>query len=135
MWGQNWGQMIWGQAAGVPALGLWAVLLLGAVLGAIGVRLLTGRPRTLGAIVLAFAILIAISVGAVPFAFTNGTPADATKVNANFASLDAHFNKSNFYQVIVQQTSCIAGFRCDAIASCNNTTDIAISGTCIRGCN
>lgn len=88
MWAQQWGTMIWGQIVSVPALGFWGLLALGALLGIVGVRCLRGaRPRTLGAMALALAILIPISVRAVPFTFTNGTLADANQVNANFAAV------------------------------------------------
>jgi hypothetical protein len=89
MWGLDWGQMIWGRSASVavPALGFWGTLLLGAVLGAVGVRRLRGRARMAGAAALALALLLPISARALPFTFTNGTVADATQVNANFAAL------------------------------------------------
>jgi hypothetical protein len=88
MWGLNWGQMIWGQAPPVPTLGFWGVLLLGAVLGAVGVRQLrAGRSRLVGGVALGLALLVPISARALPFTFTNGTVADATQVNANFAAL------------------------------------------------
>jgi hypothetical protein len=90
MWGLNWGQMIWGQAAAVPALSFWAVILLAAVLGAWGVRRLRSpRPRMAGMIALAAALLLPISARALPFTFTNGTVADANQVNANFAAVVA----------------------------------------------
>jgi hypothetical protein len=90
MWGQSWGQMIWGQAAVVPAVGFWGAMLLGAALGAWGVRRLRGpRPRVVGTIVLCLALLLPISARALPFTFTNGTVADATQVNANFAAVVA----------------------------------------------
>jgi len=90
MWGQNWGQMIWGQIAAVPALGFWGLIVLAAVLGVWGVRRLRGpRPRMLGMIVLALALLVPISARALPFTFTNGTVADANQVNANFAAVVA----------------------------------------------
>jgi hypothetical protein len=88
MWGQQWGQMIWGRLATVPATSFWSLLILGALLGAVGVRFLRGpRPRRLAMFVLVFAVLIPITVRAVPFTFTNGTVADATQVNANFAAV------------------------------------------------
>jgi hypothetical protein len=89
MWGQLWGQMLWGRATPVPAIGFWGALLLGAVLGALGVRLLRGaRPRTLGALALGLALIIPISARAITLiSFTNGTIADANQVNANFAAL------------------------------------------------
>jgi hypothetical protein len=88
MWGQSWGQMIWGQVQAVPALGFWGTILLGAVLGALGTRRLRGaRPRRAAAVALAVALLVPISARALPFVFSNGTVADATQVNANFAAL------------------------------------------------
>jgi hypothetical protein len=88
MWALKWGQMIWGQASAAPALGFWGAMLLGAVLGALGVRSLRGsRPRTVGIVALALAILLPVSARALPFTFTNGTVADANQVNANFAAL------------------------------------------------
>jgi hypothetical protein len=88
MWGQNWGQMIWGHASAVPALGFWGAILLAASLGALGARRLRGaRPRLMGALALALAILLPISARALPFVFSNGTVADATQVNANFQAL------------------------------------------------
>jgi hypothetical protein len=88
MWGQSWGQMIWGQARAVPALGFWVTILVGAVLGALGARRLRGgRPRVVATVALAIAILVPISARALPFVFSNGTVADATQVNANFAAL------------------------------------------------
>jgi hypothetical protein len=82
--------MLWGQLAAVPALSFWGVILLAAVLGVLGGRRLrSGRPRTLGMIALGLALLVPISARALPFTFTNGTVADATQVNANFAALVA----------------------------------------------
>ena len=92
MWGLNWGQMVWGQAqaAAVPAVGFWGMILLAAALGAWGVRRLRGpRPRVVGTVALVLALLVPISARALPFTFTNGTVADATQVNANFAAVVA----------------------------------------------
>jgi hypothetical protein len=80
--------MHWTGSTNVPALGFWGVLILGAALGVVGVRYLRGaRPRHIGLMTLALAILIPISVRAVPFTFANGTAADALQVNANFAAV------------------------------------------------
>jgi hypothetical protein len=105
--------MIWGQpAAGVPAIGFWGALLLGAVLGAVGVWLLRrAKPRTLGALALAVAIAIPLSAGAITLiTFTNGTVADANQVNANFAALTpvSGFNEMNDNVVIGSQTDVFA---------------------------
>jgi hypothetical protein len=86
MWNQNWGTMIWTQAAPVPALSFWGLLLLGAALGILGVRFLKGRrPRTIGLAALAIALFIPIAAraGLPPFTFVNGTPADANQMNAS----------------------------------------------------
>jgi hypothetical protein len=80
--------MIWNGLTSVPAIGFWGALLLGVVLGVAGVWCLRRvRPRVLGMTALGLAILIPVSVGAVPFTFTNGTAADANQVNANFAAV------------------------------------------------
>jgi hypothetical protein len=90
MWGQNWGQLVWGKAAAVPVLGWWGALLLGAVLGVLGVRFLRKvPPRTAAWFVMALALLIPLAAAAnLPFTFTNGTVADANQVNANFAAVN-----------------------------------------------
>jgi hypothetical protein len=88
MWGQSWGQMIWGAPTAVPAVEFWGVVLLAALLGSLGVRRLrSARPRLMGMTALAVALLVPITARAVPFTFTNGTVADATQVNANFAAV------------------------------------------------
>jgi hypothetical protein len=87
MWGQSWGQMIWGSLTAVPAVGFWLAMVLAAFLGGLGVRRLRGRSRVVGAGALLLVLLLPISARAVPFTFTNGSVADATQVNANFAAL------------------------------------------------
>jgi hypothetical protein len=102
MWGQTWGQMIWGKqtAAAVPALPGGMLLLLAGLLMFVGYRM--GRrqraPRWMaGAIGLAVAlvpvaIVHATSTFGVPFTFSNGTVADATQVNQNFAAVATEMN-------------------------------------------
>src|SRR5215831_994512 len=89
MWGRTWGQMLWGTAPSVPAVGVWLLLLLAAGLILFGVRRLGGRPRTMGlaALLLALAIPLTARALTLPFSFTNGTIADANQVNANFNAL------------------------------------------------
>jgi hypothetical protein len=89
MWGQKWGQLIWGHAASVPAVPLWGILLLFVALTIVGLRFVRARPRTIGlaALALAFAIPLTARALSLPFTFTNGTVADATQVNADFAAI------------------------------------------------
>jgi hypothetical protein len=89
MWGQNWGQMVWGGVNAVPAISVWGLLLLGGLLAILGLRQIKARPRTIGlaALVLLFAIPLTAKALSLPFAFTNGTVADASQVNADFAAL------------------------------------------------
>jgi hypothetical protein len=89
MWGQTWGQLIWGQAASVPSLGWWGALLLGVLLGMVAAHTLRGaRARAIGAFVLAIAFIVPIAAHALPFTFSNGTIADANQVNANFEAVN-----------------------------------------------
>jgi hypothetical protein len=87
MWSQSWG--------GMTAIGFWSAVALGALLVVVGRRFLARqpRPRAVGFLALALASLLPISgaIAALPFVFTNGTVADATQVNANFAALSASF--------------------------------------------
>jgi hypothetical protein len=113
MWGLNWGQMVWGQsqAAAVPAVSFWGMIVLAAALGAWGVSRLRGpRPRVVGTIALALILFLPITARALPFTFTNGTVADATQVNANFAAI-------------------VAGQGLAPTAS-SNVVDLTQSGTC-----
>jgi hypothetical protein len=64
------------------------MIVLVALLGALAVRRLrSGRPRLLGMLTLAFALLVPISARALPYTFANGAVADANQVNANFAAV------------------------------------------------
>lgn len=98
MWGQSWGQLIWGNGVGkpfaAPAVGLWGVLLFGFLLGVVAVVLLrSGRRTGLGLFLLLLLIPIS-AVAGVPNVFTNGTVADANQVNANFAAVIPVVGKS-----------------------------------------
>lgn len=92
MWGQRWGQMIWGAGAAVPSGGLGWTVVLAVGLVVIGLRFVKrgGRSRAAGVAVLALAFVLPVSVALaqVPFAFTNGQVADAVQVNADFAYLN-----------------------------------------------
>jgi hypothetical protein len=103
--------MLWGQYT-IPATGFWGAMLLGAVLGVVGVRLLRGaKPRTLGALTLGLALIIPISARAITLiSFNNGAVADANQVNANFAALTpvSGFNEMVSLPAIGAQTDIVA---------------------------
>jgi hypothetical protein len=84
--------MIWGMTVPVPTLGTWAVTLLCGALLVFGWRSLSRDSRSravaISALLLALIFPITRVFAALPYTFTNGTIADATQVNANFASLD-----------------------------------------------
>lgn len=96
MWGQNWGQMIWGTAAkAVPAIGPWGALLLGCILG-IGAVLYLKSARKIGLMVSILVLLVPLTaLAGVPFIFVNGTIADAAQINANFAAVIPLIGKSS----------------------------------------
>jgi hypothetical protein len=83
--------MFWGGAHAVPAVTFWGAVVLCACLMLAGLRLLRGRRRATGAVVLALALAVPLSAKALslPFTFANNTVADANQVNANFAALAA----------------------------------------------
>lgn len=93
MWGlADWGSMVWGGGAPVPLLGpIGLVSLVASFLVGMhwSVRR-TGRGRALrlgvlGLVALPLSAAVAVTL---PHTFTNGTVADATEVNANFATLE-----------------------------------------------
>lgn len=89
MWGQHWGQMVWGGTQRVPAMAFWGLALVALLLVVLGRKFLQARPRTVGAVTLALLLALPLTATALnlPFSFSNGTVADATQVNANFAAL------------------------------------------------
>jgi hypothetical protein len=90
MWGQQWGEMIWGTATRVPVFGAGgALLLVGFLLGVGATRLPPGGRRKAGFAVLSMILALSLSAWAVtiPNVFVNGTVADAGQVNANFTAL------------------------------------------------
>lgn len=92
MWGQSWGDLIWGTAsttAQVP-FGGWALLTLGFLIGVLAARARRSKAHAL-VLVAGIAVLPAIALTAtstLPHAFQNGTLADADEVNANFTELE-----------------------------------------------
>jgi hypothetical protein len=117
MWGQNWGQMIWGGAIHAPAAGMGGSFLLAVALLLVGLLLVTRRGRSRGAgvaiLALALTVPISVAIASVPNTFVNGQVADATQVNANFAALNnavvagpaAYFNNSTSFSQTALSTS------------------------------
>jgi hypothetical protein len=90
MWGLKWGQLLWGTAQQAPAMGFWSALILGAVVGLLGIRVLRGaRPPVVAALAVVITLGLPLVARALPSinTFTNGTVADATQVNANFSAV------------------------------------------------
>jgi hypothetical protein len=110
MWGQRWGQMIWGGSNAVPALSGGALLLLSVLLLAVGYRLGKRQraPRWLpwltaiGAALLPVAVVRAATF-TVPFVFSNGTTADATQVNANMTAIATEIDRLRKQTAVVTE--------------------------------
>ena len=121
-WGENWGVMVWGAAApaAVPMMnGLGLGLLLLVLIG-LAIRGLRSRA-TLGLMVLASfvgAADLAEAQVTIPNTFSDGTPALASEVNANFQALASAVNASDCATAadVVCTPSCPA---CDTLGSYN----------------
>jgi hypothetical protein len=98
-WGENWGVMIWGESLAVPMLGVPALLVLGALLGATATWFLRKRRPGLASfvalVVLAVPLVVMAGPVSIPYGFVNGTVADADEVNANFAAAAAEINDND----------------------------------------
>ena len=122
-WGENWGEMTWGEIiAAVPVSGHFGLLFLIIALSSLGFWFLRGRVKASLMVVgltLAASQLAEAQVS-VPNTFTDGTPALASEVNANFAALAAAVNSSECAtadDVVCNPTlSCPA---CDTLGSYN----------------
>lgn len=89
MWGENWGTMIWGNAATQVPLSMPALLVMGAILLGLGMALGTSRGARRWLVMAAVVLLPLAAVAQQSlFVFSNGTVADATEVNSNFSQLD-----------------------------------------------
>jgi len=98
-WGDNWGVMVWGAAApaAVPMMDGLGLGLLALVLIGLAIRGLRSRA-TLGLMVLASfvgAADLAEAQVTIPNTFSDGTPALASEVNANFQALASAVNASD----------------------------------------
>jgi hypothetical protein len=98
MWGlDNWGVMPWGSPVPIPLMSPGGLVLLVAIMLAIGVLVKRGRgPRwatwTLSAVLLLIPIAAYAGSISIPNTFTNGTTADADEVNENFDALAVESN-------------------------------------------
>ena len=94
-WGDNWGVMVWGAApSAVPSIDGLGLGLLALVLIGLAIRGLRSRA-TLGLMVLASfvgAADLAEAQVTIPNTFSDGTPALASEVNANFQALASAVN-------------------------------------------
>lgn len=92
MWGEIWGQFVWGGTAGVPLLGPIGLALLAVSFLAGGILL--GRRRgargstwMAGALLCVLPLIALAGTVSAPHVFTNGQIADAGQVNENFDTL------------------------------------------------
>ena len=98
MWGEKWGEMIWGIASAAPVqipFGPWALIALGFVLGVCAVY--ANRSRMARVVPFVMVLLVPmVSVIAVnlPHTFSNGTIADADQVNDNFSAIASSINQN-----------------------------------------
>ena len=93
MWGQSWGQMIWGKgslaAVQIP-FGPWTLLCLGFVLGICAVYANRSRMARIVPFVMVLLVpVVSVIAVNIPNVFQNGTIADADQVNENFSVLNA----------------------------------------------
>jgi hypothetical protein len=94
MWSQRWGTMIWTTATAVPGLSLGALAVLALLLLVVGYRagqrkpLPRWAPWVVGVAAVVFPLAAAWATPiTLPYIFANGTPADATQVNADFSTV------------------------------------------------
>ena len=121
MWGNNWGEIIWG-GGGVTVqvpFGPWALLLLGFILGICAVIANRYRgARLLPLMVLVFLPVVSVIAANVPHLFQNGTTADANQVNENFDAL---------VSAVTQLEERVASL--ESALEVSNNGDVTLSGT------
>ena len=126
-WGDNWGEMAWGAptAANVPMMGGLGMALLALALVAMAVKGLRSHS-TLGLLLLVGVVGAVNNVEAqvtIPNTFSDGTPALASEVNANFQALASAVNASDCATaadvVCNPALSCPAAPACDTLGSYN----------------
>jgi hypothetical protein len=124
-WGENWGEMVWGAAppAAVPMMDGLGLGLLALVLIGLAIRGLRSRA-TLGLMVLASfvgAADLAEAQVTIPNTFSDGTPALASEVNANFQALASAVNASDCATAadVVCNPASVSCPACDTLGSYN----------------
>jgi hypothetical protein len=100
-WGENWGTLTWGAAiAAVPSMGKLAVLVLVLALGGLAARFIRRGRAVASLLVIGLVIPMLAPVANAQLdggifdlhIFTDGTPALASEVNANFQTLASAVN-------------------------------------------
>jgi hypothetical protein len=88
MWGQKWGELVWGNTQVLPAFGPWMVLVLGCLLGVTGVLALRSPKKTA---LFVSALILLVPLGALanfPHAkFADGTIAHGYEVSDDLKEL------------------------------------------------
>ena len=123
MWGEKWGEMIWGNPnaiipVAIPIDGVWLFILgiiIGASASAIMARGNNWARLTSLSIILLLPVVAVFAVN-LPHTFTNGTVADADEVNANFEAL-ANNSNSNTYKVSIPTSTIPSDERYTALDS------------------
>ncbi len=135
MWGNNWGEIIWGQLITVTEqipIGSWVPLLLAFIFGVI--TAITQRHKSTRIIpVLAMVIIPAAVFAAtvsLPHTFENGKVADADEVNANFEALATESNSQDTRLSNVETEN---GLQNTQISSMQTVKQDRVTGLCPPG--
>ena len=126
-WGEDWGTLTWGAAiAAVPSMGKLAVLVLVLALGGLAARIIQRGRAVASLLVIGLVVPMLAPVANAQLdggifdlhIFTDGTPALASEVNANFQALASAVNAADCATAadVVCTPSCPA---CDTLGSYN----------------
>ena len=114
-WGENWGTMLWGVGSvAVPSIEGWGLGLLVLLLAGSAAFTLRRRRWGLGPVLglLVLAIPLAVAASSIDdlnlHVFTDGTPAVAGEVNANFDTVQAAVNDNDARIGAAQSTAVAA---------------------------
>ena len=139
MWGQQWGQMIWG-ATTIPLMGPHGFVAM-AICFLVGGWIAQSRYRSHRLALLAMTVLVVGPLVAVavtlPHTFTNGTVADANQVNANFNAVASELNVINatIRNYVNQNCRIYLGWRdsCDGCVNSPTKWGYATDTSCVNG--